>query len=372
MTLLGLPIPKPLPDEEVDLVAVEQIPNPTPGQPPLNVQRVGLDPVVVESLTKIDEDLGAPDSVPAPADGAGAFSISAAFKRLLQQVFALLARVPAMENGRVPVSLDPQEIVTGPVRSIGVITNSNLLTVDGSAIDVRRFRSFSVYLPPSVGGVVAARQGPTSAGPWYDMGYVMTHDQATAFSPVTWGPRSLAVGGGIMSGALNMPFFRLEGLFNSTDRATQFSAVFSAQPFANPYTASWTSLNAGSSRIGQVAAGGIWWEDATVGLAAGATFTGGMRDLTGQVSGFSFNAQTGVSQQIVTSGEQDVPFVLYIEVSRDGGATWRTAKAVASMATLNGHYAEIVHQPSWRFQRPGILNGATASTRTVVSTFAKA
>ena len=83
------------------------------------------------------------------------------------------------------------------------------------------------------------------------------------------------------------------------------------------------------------------------------------------------NAAT-YAQEIVLSAEQDVTFTLALEVSRDN-TTWRRVKAIASATvTGGGHYAEIVHRPSWRYWRLLVINGAGAAARTTAGSIAKA
>jgi hypothetical protein len=61
-------------------------------------------PVSAEALTNIDTDVGALDATAAPADGTGNYSIIAALKRGLLNWASLLARIPALESGRMPVT----------------------------------------------------------------------------------------------------------------------------------------------------------------------------------------------------------------------------------------------------------------------------
>lgn len=54
---------------------------------------------------------------------------------------------------------------------------------------------------------------------------------------------------------------------------------------------------------------------------------------------------------------------LWLEVSRDN-TNWRRVKSVATAAVADGgFYAEIIHQPSWRYARVGYTNGAGAQAR---------
>jgi len=59
--------------------------------------------VSAPALTNLDTDVGALDAAAAPADGTGDYSIIAALKRGLLNWNSLLARIPALVSGRVPV-----------------------------------------------------------------------------------------------------------------------------------------------------------------------------------------------------------------------------------------------------------------------------
>jgi hypothetical protein len=65
------------------------------------IQQTGA---VEASLTAIDTDIGALDSAPAPEDGSGNYSLNGAAKRLVASLATLLARIPALSGGRVPVA----------------------------------------------------------------------------------------------------------------------------------------------------------------------------------------------------------------------------------------------------------------------------
>jgi hypothetical protein len=60
--------------------------------------------VSAPALTNLDTGVGALDAVAAPADGTGNYSIIAALKRGLLNWASLLARIPALESGRMPVT----------------------------------------------------------------------------------------------------------------------------------------------------------------------------------------------------------------------------------------------------------------------------
>jgi hypothetical protein len=60
--------------------------------------------VSAPALTSLDANVGALDATAAPADGTGNYSIIAALKRGLLNWASLLARIPALESGRMPVT----------------------------------------------------------------------------------------------------------------------------------------------------------------------------------------------------------------------------------------------------------------------------
>lgn len=125
-------------------------------------------------------------------------------------------------------------------------------------------------------------------------------------------------------------------------------------------------LSAGTNRAGFVAGAGIWFDDTSTSLAANATFTGTSRDLTVTATATAFANAATYAQELRVSAEADVSGTLWLEVSRDN-TTWRRVKSVPTAAVAGGgHYAEIVHRPSWRYARVGFTNGATVQARLTV------
>lgn len=131
-------------------------------------------------------------------------------------------------------------------------------------------------------------------------------------------------------------------------------------------------LGASAARVGFVATSGIWFNDTTTALAANATFTGTARDVTVTATGVAFASASTYAEKFVTSAESDVTGTLWLEASVDN-VTWRRVKSVATAAvTGGGFYAEIVHDPSWRYIRAGYTNGATLQTRFTLNTIMRA
>lgn len=139
--------------------------------------------------------------------------------------------------------------------------------------------------------------------------------------------------------------------------AAQVSAT---QPVSGSVTA---TLAAAAVRAGFLAAAGIWYDDSATNLAGNATFTGTSRDLTVTATATAFANAATYAKELRVSAESDVTGTLWLEVSRDN-TNWRRIKSVATSAvTGGGFYAEIVHQPSWRYARVGFTNGAGAQAR---------
>jgi hypothetical protein len=138
------------------------------------------------------------------------------------------------------------------------------------------------------------------------------------------------------------------------------SQVTGTQPVSGSVTA---TLAAATVRAGFVAGAGIWYDDSATALGASASFTGTSRDLTVAATAAAFANAATYAKELRVSAESDVTGTLWLEVSRDN-TNWRRAKSIATAAvTGGGFYAEIIHQPSWRYARVGFTNGAGAQTR---------
>lgn len=132
------------------------------------------------------------------------------------------------------------------------------------------------------------------------------------------------------------------------------------------------TLAAGTNRAGFVAGAGIWYDDSAVALAANATFTGTARDATVAATAAAFANAATYAKEVRISAESDQSGTLWLEVSRDN-TNWRRVKSVATAAVPGGgHYAEIVHRPSWRYWRDGFTNGATLQARFSIGSVAMA
>ncbi|OYU50915.1 MAG: hypothetical protein CFE27_14940 [Alphaproteobacteria bacterium PA1] len=137
-------------------------------------------------------------------------------------------------------------------------------------------------------------------------------------------------------------------------------------------TGGFLGLNGSTNRIGFTASHGIWWDDSSTVLAAAATFTGTSRDLLVTATATAFANQSTFASELRLSAESDQTGTLWLEVSRDN-INWRRVKSVATVAVSGGgFYAEIVHQPSWRYARVGFTNGATLQTRFTLGSIAMA
>ena len=140
--------------------------------------------------------------------------------------------------------------------------------------------------------------------------------------------------------------------------------ISGTQPVSGTVTA---NLGAATTRAGFFAAHGFWYDDSSTALAANATFTGTSRDLFATATGVAWATATIQGKEFRVSAESDVSGTLWIEASRDN-TNWRRVKSVATAAvTGGGHYAEIVHRPSWRYIRVGFTNGATIQARFTIN-----
>jgi hypothetical protein len=175
-------------------------------------------------------------------------------------------------------------------------------------------------------------------------------------------------------------YLRLRLSTATTAGTTTIDAVACPTPFV-PWYATQTvqgTVNANATavasnvRMGYVGFAGIWYDDSSTALGAAATFTGTSRDLTTVATATAFNTATAYPHELRVSAESDVTGTLWLEVSRDN-TNWRRVKSVATTAvTGGGFYAEIIHQPSWRYARVGYTNGAGAQARFTIGTILNA
>lgn len=101
-------------------------------------QRVTLaaDGAGVTALSNIDVGLGAPNVVAAAADGTGNYAVIAGIKRALLNWSALLARIPALVGGRIPVDGSG---VTQPVQAVSQNTWTAGFSASGASVLDARF-----------------------------------------------------------------------------------------------------------------------------------------------------------------------------------------------------------------------------------------
>lgn len=261
----------------------------------------------------------------------------------------------------------PAQMFSYTAGAVVIPINTDLLIIDCS-----QFRSLSI-LSGAVGttGVVT--------GAWSNDG---TTDWITATLFSETGASSTTFTGAsalLRTTPVRARYFRLRMTTATTAAgATRinvagFQSDISTVPATQPVSGSLTAtLAAATVRAGFVAGAGIWYDDTSTSLAANATFTGTSRDATVTATATAFANAATYAQEVVVSGEQDVSFTLAIEASRDN-TNWRRVKSVASAAVSGGgHYAEIVHRPSWRYWRVVLVNGATIAARTTVGSIAKA
>ncbi len=123
------------------------------------------------------------------------------------------------------------------------------------------------------------------------------------------------------------------------------------------------ALAASTARTGFVAGAGIWFDDTSVALAAGASFTGTSRDVTVTATATAMANAASYPKEFRVSAESDQSGTLWVEYSRDN-TNWRRMRSQATAAvTGGGQAAEIIVRPSWRYLRAGFTNGATLQAR---------
>lgn len=145
--------------------------------------------------------------------------------------------------------------------------------------------------------------------------------------------------------------------------------ISGTQPVSGSVTA---TLAAAAVRAGFVAAPGVWYDDSSTALLANASFTGASRDLTVSATGAAMANAATYANELRVSAESDVTGTLWLETSRDG-TNWRRVKSVATVAVSGGgFFAEIIHQPSWRYARVGYTNGPGAQGRFTIGSIAMA
>lgn len=121
-----------------------------------------------------------------------------------------------------------------------------------------------------------------------------------------------------------------------------------------------------SIRQGLQGTAGIWVDDTSTNLAAGATFTGASRDIMHASSA----AQMGSSSYpriIRGCAISSHAGTLFLEVSKDN-TNWHRIKKVDLTQAADGvkFYGEMQHEPCTRYARWVFLNGATATTTLLV------
>jgi hypothetical protein len=129
---------------------------------------------------------------------------------------------------------------------------------------------------------------------------------------------------------------------------------------------------AGVARVGFIAGAGIWYDDTSTALPANGAFVGANRDATLTATAVAFANAATHATEIRIALETDVAATLIMEVSRDN-TNWRRIKFEPLVAVSGGgFYKEIIHRPSWRYWRGGILNGASPMARCTMNSIAMA
>jgi hypothetical protein len=270
----------------------------------------------------------------------------------------------------VGVMSDIEQIVatTAPLQSFtfsqaGIIAiNTNLISIDCSQYKVLYVQCVSMGTTGT-----ASFEWSNDNTTWVAGFAVNTNSQGQA---------TTVANAGLQQTQTQARYFRLRLSVATTGGTTTFAVFASQQPqiptSQNINGAVSSSLNAGTNRVGFAAGAGIWYDDSSTVLAGAATFTGTSRDLTVTATATAFANAATYAKELRLSAESDQTGTLWLEVSRDN-TNWRRVKSVATAAvTGGGFYAEIIHQPSWRYARVGFTNGATLQTRFTINSIALA
>ncbi len=173
-----------------------------------------------------------------------------------------------------------------------------------------------------------------------------------------------------------LKWFRVRATAHTSGSASWIiqPAPFATEPIPAAQVSAAQAVNAtpvtSTVRLGFGVAHGIWWDDSSTVLAANASFTGSSRDLLVTATATAFANAATFAKELRVSAESDQTGTLWLEVSRDN-TNWRRIKSVATVAVAGGgFFAEIVHQPSWRYARVGFTNGATLQTRFTIGSIA--
>jgi hypothetical protein len=299
-------------------------------------------------------------------------AVEASLASLDAELVSIDSKLPALTpTNRSPVSVaEPLLEVVGPTRAGGTALNglNNLLTSDGSPINVSGYRSVSVLLPRSAGGVVNVEQGFTAAGPWFDITHQVLSANSSAESPTSFGGRSLpAAGDQPISQSITLPWFRIRGSGGTTDRPTTFMAVFSPLPFANPVLQTWTRLTNGADRIGYVAAHGLGSVESTTVLAADNVYLSPVR-AAAQMNGVNWNfANDRFGAEVRAWAASDQPGTLRVLAQVFNNIFVPVAQVATT--SVNGNHVAYLSVPvcfeNWRAQ---YVNGPAAQGRFQLNT----
>jgi hypothetical protein len=318
-------------------------------------------------------------TLPLPAGAASETTLAALNAKVPPAGQALMAasQPVAIASDQTPIqTVEPALIITGAAAQTAVVNNI-LGTVSGAAgTDVANYRSMTVQVTSTgTAGTFIFEQSNDNVN-WVALP-VFNAALATAVPIVA--AITATASAIIYTVPLRCRFARLRIATLITGGSIQAHTRLSTEPWtpsvfsvaqataaslqatvAGTVTA---NLGAATTRVGFNAHSGIWFDDSSTNLAGAATFTGTSRDLTVTASAAAFANAATYAEELRVSAESDVTGTLWLEVSRDN-TNWRRVKSVATAAvTGGGFYAEIIHQPSWRYARVGYTNGAGAQAR---------
>lgn len=130
------------------------------------------------------------------------------------------------------------------------------------------------------------------------------------------------------------------------------------------------TLQAGTARVGFLAAPGIWTRESTTPVNANQTITGAAKTTFNSSSGAALASLTSYGRAFAAAAGADVAGTLVIDASPDSGATWYPLIGVAlTQIGGSGNFGAYIEGPICEAtMRARLVNGGTNQTRTYLTT----
>jgi hypothetical protein len=257
--------------------------------------------------------------------------------------------------------------LTGAVAQTAIVNNILESVAGAAGTEVDRFRSGSVQvISTGTAGTFIFEQSNDGIN-W---AVLPVWNAASAVGASIAAAITATVSSIIYSFAVRARFIRLRIVTPITGGSIQAISRLTTEAYS-PLSIS-AFLGVSASRIGFIAAAGIWYDDTSTALAANVNFIGTSRDATVTTTGAAIVSGASHAKEVRACAESDVAGTLWLEVSRDN-VTWRRIRSVATdVVAGGGQVAELSYLPAWRFWRIGFTNGAAAQSRFTLGTLAMA